>query len=79
MSADQELSEHAASIPATMHFLSGQGKVTLASDSFDYDANSWFWMPPTLAHSIRATTPTTMLLTMFKSKEAPLRQKGENA
>ncbi|HPF37746.1 MAG TPA: cupin domain-containing protein [Phycisphaerae bacterium] len=79
MSAGQELSEHTASVPATMHFVSGAGAVTLGADAYDYRANAWISMTPGLAHSIRADTPTTMLLIMYKSSANPQRPKGEDA
>jgi quercetin dioxygenase-like cupin family protein len=65
-SAGQELSEHTASTPAIMHFLKGEANVTLGDDAVDARAGTWVHMPPNLKHSIRATTPVTMLLLLLK-------------
>lgn len=62
----QELSEHTASTPAIMHFLSGDADVTLAEDELAASAGTWVHMPPELPHSIRAKTQVTMLLLLLK-------------
>jgi quercetin dioxygenase-like cupin family protein len=64
--AGQELSEHTASMPAVMHFLSGEADVTLGSDHVNATAGSWIYMPAQLQHSISATTPVVMLLLLLK-------------
>lgn len=64
--AGQELSEHTASMPAIMHFLSGEADVTLGPDRIDATAGSWIHMPPQMPHSIRAKTPVVMLLLLLK-------------
>jgi quercetin dioxygenase-like cupin family protein len=64
--AGQELSEHTASTPAIMHFLSGEADVTLGEDAVPAAAGAWIHMPPNLRHSIRANTPTVMLLLLLK-------------
>jgi quercetin dioxygenase-like cupin family protein len=65
-SAGQELSEHTASTPAIMHFLTGESDVTLGSDKVTAHAGTWIHMPAQLPHSIRATTPVVMLLSLLK-------------
>ncbi|RRR70741.1 MAG: cupin [Candidatus Viridilinea halotolerans] len=67
--AGQELSEHTASMPAILHFIQGEAAVTLGSQQFAAQANSWVHMPANLPHSIVATTPVTMLLTLLKRGE----------
>jgi quercetin dioxygenase-like cupin family protein len=64
--AGQELSEHTASMPAIMHFLSGEADVTLGPDRVNATAGSWIYMPPQLQHSIGAKTPVVMLLLLLK-------------
>jgi quercetin dioxygenase-like cupin family protein len=64
--AEQELSEHTASMPAVMHFLSGQAEITLGPDAREVSAGAWVHMPPQLPHSIRARTPVVMLLLLLK-------------
>jgi quercetin dioxygenase-like cupin family protein len=66
-SAGQELSEHTASTPAIMHFLSGESDVTLGPDQVTAAAGTWIHMTAQLPHSIRTRTPVTMLLTLLKS------------
>lgn len=68
-SAGQELSEHTASTPAIMHFLSGEADVTLGGDTVAANAGTWVHMPPQLPHSIRTKTPVVMLLTLLKSPD----------
>lgn len=65
-SAGQELSEHTASTPAIMHFLSGECDVTLGAERMTALAGTWIHMEAKLPHSIRATTPAVMLLTLLK-------------
>lgn len=65
-SAGQELSEHTASTPAIMHFLSGEADVTLGSERIAAKANTWIHMAPQLPHSIHATTPVVMLLLLLR-------------
>ena len=62
----QELSEHTASMPATIHILKGQAQITLGSDSIRAIAGTWVHMPSWLPHSIQAETPVLMLLTLVK-------------
>ena len=68
--AGQELSEHTASVPAIMHFLSGECDVTLGPDKITATAGTWVHMPAQLPHSIRAKTPSVMLLLMLKAPAA---------
>ena len=65
-SAGQELSEHTASMPAVLHFLKGEAKVTLGSDRLSVTPGTWIHMPPNLRHSIHADTPVVMLLLLLK-------------
>jgi quercetin dioxygenase-like cupin family protein len=64
--AGQELSEHTASKPAVMHFLSGQADVTLGGQPAVATAGTWIHMAAGLPHSIVAKTPTVMLLLLLK-------------
>lgn len=69
--AGEELSEHTSSMPAIMHFMSGAAQVTLGDQRVDARAGTWVSMPPHLPHSIRATAPTAMLLTLIKHAPIP--------
>lgn len=64
--AGQELSEHTASKPAIMHFLSGEAAVTLGGQPLAARAGTWVHMPAGLLHSITARAPTIMLLVILR-------------
>lgn len=66
-SAGQELSEHTASMPATLHQVSGRAEWVLGGDRVDAVPGSWAHMDAHLPHSIRAIEPCAMLLTMHKA------------
>ncbi len=66
--AGQELSEHTASMPATLIFLQGEARLTLGDETQDAQTGTWVHMPPHLPHSIHAHTPTVMLLLMLRGK-----------
>jgi len=59
--AGQELSEHTASLAATLHFVDGEANLTLGDDSMTAQPGTWVHMPPQLHRSINAKTPVTML------------------
>ncbi len=62
----QELSQHTASVPAIIHILSGEARLTLGEDSYEAQAGAWVHMPANLPHSLLARTPVSMLLLMLK-------------
>lgn len=61
----QELSEHTASKPAILHFLSGKAQLSLGGDVYEAQAGTWVHMAAHLPHSVRALTPAAMLLLML--------------
>lgn len=63
---DEELSEHTASMPAVLHFLRGEARLTLGDDTLEAQAGTWAHMPAGLRHSIKAKTPVTLLLLLLK-------------
>ena len=65
----QELSEHTASVPATIHILQGDCTLTLGPDKLEASAGAWARMPANLPHSVLAKTPVVMLLMMFREAE----------
>ena len=65
-SAGQELSEHQASVPAVLHFLNGEAEVTLGPERVAAKTGTWIHISAQLPHSIRTTTPVTMLLQLLK-------------
>lgn len=66
--AGEELSEHTASMPAMLHFISGEAALTLGEDTHTAQAGTWAHMPAHLPHSIKAETPTMMILTLLKKE-----------
>jgi quercetin dioxygenase-like cupin family protein len=62
----EELSEHTSSIPAILHFIQGEARLTLGDDAFDAKPGTWAHMPAGLRHSIQARTPLVMLLVLLK-------------
>jgi quercetin dioxygenase-like cupin family protein len=62
----EELSEHTASMPAVLHFLQGEARLSLGDDTLEAKAGSWVHMPTGLRHSIQARTPVVMLLLLVK-------------
>ena len=66
-SAGQELTEHTASVPAILHWLSGKATLTLGPDSIDAVPGTWVHMAAGLPHAIRTETESVLLLIMLKS------------
>jgi quercetin dioxygenase-like cupin family protein len=64
--AGQELSEHTASRPAILHFLSGEADLLLGSEKSVAKAGTWVHMPANLPHSILARTPVVMILLLVR-------------
>jgi quercetin dioxygenase-like cupin family protein len=62
----EELSEHTASMPAILHFLQGEARLTLDDDVSEAKSGAWVHMPNGLRHSIQARTPVVMLLLLLK-------------
>lgn len=63
---EEELSEHTAAMPAVLHFLQGEAKLTLGDDVIDARAGTWVHMPTGQRHAILAKTPVVMLLLLMK-------------
>ena len=66
----QVLSEHTAAIPAVLHFLTGQARLTLGSDEKSAGPGTWVHLPPHLPHSVVAETEVLMLLILFTGAPA---------
>ena len=63
--AGQQLSEHTATVAATMHFVEGRARVKLGRRWRNAGPDTWIAMEPGLAHAITAKTKLVMLLTLF--------------
>ena len=66
-SQGEMLSEYTASMPAILHIVRGDARLTLAGDTKDAPAGAWVHMPANMPHSIYATTPLVMLLILLKT------------
>ena len=64
----QELSEHTSTQHALIQIVSGACEFSLAGKPRLLQAGDLLYMPPNLAHAVRATKPFSMLLTLFKPK-----------
>jgi quercetin dioxygenase-like cupin family protein len=67
LAAGQELSEHTASVPASIHIVSGAGIVELAGQEHDARPGMLYYMPAELRHAVRAREDLVFLLTMFRT------------
>ncbi len=63
--AGQELTEHTAAVPAVIQVVRGRLDLTLGSDEVAAVPGTWIRMPANLPHSVRASEPSVMLLTML--------------
>lgn len=62
----QELSEHTASKPAVLHFVSGEARLTLGEEAMMAQPGSWVHMEANLPHSVFAETEVIMLLLLLE-------------
>jgi quercetin dioxygenase-like cupin family protein len=69
--ADQELSEHTASMPAIIQVVSGDCRLTLGDDVLEAGPGTWVHMEAGLRHGLLARTPVVMLLLLLKSGADP--------
>jgi quercetin dioxygenase-like cupin family protein len=70
----QELTEHTSTQHALIQILSGECEFFLAGQPHSLKAGAMLYMPPNLAHAVRATTQFSMLLTL--SPPAPAASKS---
>jgi quercetin dioxygenase-like cupin family protein len=63
--AGEQLTEHQAARTAVVQVLSGRLRFTVDAEELDLDAGSWLHMTPGAPHSLTATEPTVMLLTLI--------------
>ena len=65
----QELTEHTSTQHAVIQILSGECEFSLNGQPHNLKAGDFLYMPPNLAHAVRATTQFSMLLTLTKPAE----------
>ena len=63
----EELTEHQAARAAVVQVLSGTLRFTVDGEQLDLCAGSWLHMAPGTPHSLIASEPTVMLLTLVGS------------
>ena len=63
----EQLSEHQAARAAVVQVLSGRLRFVVDGEELDLATGSWLHMSPGAPHSLVATEPTVMLLTLFDS------------
>lgn len=77
--AGQELSEHTTTCHALVQILSGRSEWTLGPEPRTLAAGDFLYMPPNLAHSVRATEPFSMLLTLLPDAPARMTTLGSKS
>lgn len=69
MSAGQSLSEHTASMPASIHVLEGNASVLLDDTRHDAPAGTYIFMPARLNHAVDALTDMVFLLHLHRGED----------
>lgn len=62
----QELTEHTAAVPAVLQVVSGRMLAVLGGVDAELVPGDWVHLPAHLPHSLRATEPAVLLLTLIK-------------
>ncbi|MFF8925924.1 cupin domain-containing protein [Streptomyces longwoodensis] len=65
----QELTEHTSALPVVIHVIKGHIDLVLGEEKTEATPGSWIHLPARLPHTVRATEPTLMLLTMLPAPE----------
>jgi quercetin dioxygenase-like cupin family protein len=68
--AGEELSEHTAARAAIIEIVAGTADLVVGGEAFAGAAGTWVRMAPRTAHSIHATTPLVLLLTLLPEEPA---------
>ncbi len=64
--AGDGLKEHVAPLPAIIQIVNGEAELTVGEEAVAGKPGTWFQMAAKTPHSIKATTPLVMLLTLLK-------------
>jgi quercetin dioxygenase-like cupin family protein len=62
MSTGQKMSSHAASKPATIHVLGGEGKIEIGDQTYKGKHGSLYYMPAGQPHALESTDDLVFLL-----------------
>ncbi|MEJ7607851.1 MAG: cupin domain-containing protein [Bryobacteraceae bacterium] len=64
--AGHELKAHSAPAPVSLHFLRGEGVLTVGEKSFPVTAGSFAAIAPSVTHAVQAESSLVMLLVIAK-------------
>ncbi|HBJ39172.1 MAG TPA: cupin [Planctomycetaceae bacterium] len=64
--AGDGLAQHVAPLPATIQIVRGEATLTVGDETVDGKSGTWIQMATRTPHSIKASTPVVMLLTLHK-------------
>lgn len=64
--AGDGLAEHVAPLPAIIQIIKGEASLTVGEEAVAGKPGTWIQMAAKTPHSIKATTPLVMLLTLLK-------------
>ncbi|NGO41749.1 cupin domain-containing protein [Streptomyces ureilyticus] len=67
--AGQELTEHTSALPVVIQVVQGRLDLVLGEEKIEATPRSWIRLPARLPHSVYATEPSVMLLTMLPAPE----------
>ncbi|KAB1980790.1 cupin domain-containing protein [Streptomyces triticiradicis] len=65
----QELTEHTSALPVVIQVVQGRLDLVLGDEKTEALPGCWIHLPARLPHTVRATEPTIMLLTMLPAPE----------
>ena len=65
--AGDGLKEHLAPLPAIIQIMKGEAELTVGKEAVTGKPGTWIQMAAKIPHSIKATTPLVMLLTLLKT------------
>lgn len=63
--------EHVAPLPAIIQIIKGEAELTVGEEAVDGKPGTWVQMAAKTPHSVKATTPLVMLLTLLKKTVVP--------
>jgi quercetin dioxygenase-like cupin family protein len=65
----QSLSEHTASVPASIHVLHGRASILLGEETYEAGPGSYVHMPANLRHAVDAVENMVFLLTLHRGDQ----------
>ncbi len=63
----EQLTDHAATVPAVVQVLKGRLEMTLGDEKVEIDPGSWVHMDAHLIHALVALEPSVVILTLQRS------------